>query len=194
MKKNIQENLQNKSKLPLTFVFVDSTLRGAEKQYGKDRATKSKRRVMDTLCPSNGGSARFTFGYKGMCQFWFVDFQQYVTQYDWLLRVDDDCLLSPFRTSLASTNLATVFPLPDHVPFAAAQWTRAEYCSSTTALTGMMNFTQDFATRNHLTSAPGIPTNLSASVVHDTFKRVPVIPGVNAVHSYCMIYVLSLEC
>jgi hypothetical protein len=31
-------------------------------------------------------------------------------------------------------------------------------------------------------------------VVHDTFKRVPVIPGVNAAHSYCMIYVLSLEC
>jgi hypothetical protein len=172
VKKIYQEKLQNKTILPLKFIFVDETLRGAEKQYGKSRTNKASRLFMDEACPANGGSSRFTFGYKGMCQFWFTDFMQYVEEYDWLLRVDDDCTLLKLKESLASTELASIFPLPDHVPFAPAQWTRSGYCSRIGAVTGMMNYTYDFAVRHNLKSVTGEPKNISDHIVFDHVKNV----------------------
>lgn len=35
------------------------------------------------------------FGYKSMCQFWFADFLDYVTDYDAVLRIDDDIVIEP---------------------------------------------------------------------------------------------------
>lgn len=179
-----QEELQNATKLPLQFVFVDDSLRGSEKQYGIDRNIKKKRYFMDTKCPANGGSARFTFGYKGMCQFWFTDFQQYVEQYDWLLRVDDDCDLLHLRESLSVPNMASLLPLPDHVPFAPAQWTRSEFCTHLGAVTGMMSFTKDFADRHNVTTSSGQPTNISQSIVFKPMKKAHKTSGVSHNHNH----------
>ena len=33
-------------------------------------------------------------GYKHMCSFWFVDFLNYVQEYDMLLRIDEDCYIN----------------------------------------------------------------------------------------------------
>ena len=32
-------------------------------------------------------------GYRHMCSFWFVDFWKYVEEYDYLLRIDEDCFI-----------------------------------------------------------------------------------------------------
>lgn len=169
----MQEKLQQTSKLPLIFVFVDSQLRGSEKAYLKKKKESSAMLLMNTMCPSNGGSNYFPFGYKAMCQFWFADFQQYVKEYDWLLRVDDDCdLLQLPGTSSLAPSLGSLFPLPAHIPFAPAMWFSGEACSVKKTVTGLLNFTQQFATAHNLhSSSSGAPRNISA-YTHLTHKHV----------------------
>lgn len=33
------------------------------------------------------------FGYRSMCSFWFVDFWHFIKDYDYLLRIDEDCFI-----------------------------------------------------------------------------------------------------
>ena len=35
----------------------------------------------------------FGWGYRHMCNFWFIDFLNYVKEYDLMLRIDDDCII-----------------------------------------------------------------------------------------------------
>ena len=37
--------------------------------------------------------ANFNIGYRHMCSFWFVDFWSFVSEYDFLLRIDEDCFI-----------------------------------------------------------------------------------------------------
>lgn len=47
-------------------------------------------------CPPTKNSARFGVGYKAMCAFWYIDVFQLpsVSSYDYLLRIDADCIVS----------------------------------------------------------------------------------------------------
>lgn len=36
---------------------------------------------------------RFGYGYRHMCSFWFVDFWNFVKDYDYILRIDEDCYI-----------------------------------------------------------------------------------------------------
>jgi hypothetical protein len=48
-----------------------------------------------TICPKDAFvSSFFGPGYHSMCYFWFIGFQRYVSKYAWLLRIDDDCILT----------------------------------------------------------------------------------------------------
>ena len=123
----------------------------------KNRTTHQ---YMQRICPVNGGSNYFSFGYKGMCQFWFTDFQEYVKDYDWLLRVDDDCHLLKLKNS--SHDLSSLFPLPDHIPLAATMWAESVYCSDQSTVTGLRDFTQDFVLRHNITEPTGELRNLSS--------------------------------
>lgn len=38
-------------------------------------------------------TARFSLSYRHMCSFWFVDFWNFVKEYDYLLRIDEDCFV-----------------------------------------------------------------------------------------------------
>jgi hypothetical protein len=35
----------------------------------------------------------FTLGYRHMCSFWFIDFWNFVEEYDYLIRIDEDCFV-----------------------------------------------------------------------------------------------------
>jgi hypothetical protein len=195
VKPEIQQKLQNNSKLPLTFVYVDSSMRGAENKYLKKVKKRSDKMYMDATCPVNAGSNYFPFGYKAMCQFWFTDFQDYVKDYDWLLRIDDDCHLLKLKESLALTQMSSLLPLPDHVPFAPAMWTRAKYCSSSSTVTGLRDFTQQFVAAHNISSSrgqhPGQPKNISASTFPGKkSRRVKALPGVYmhaCMHAFILI-------
>jgi hypothetical protein len=56
---------------------------------------KDFRVVHNTLCPPSilSDQKNTPPGYNSMCYFWFVAFRDYVKDYDWLIRIDDDCVL-----------------------------------------------------------------------------------------------------
>lgn len=174
---DMQEKLQNSSKLPLKFVFVDEQLRGSEKEYLTKKKEPSAQRQMHKMCPENGGSNYFGFGYKSMCQFWFTDFQKYVKEYDWLLRIDDDCHLMKLNKSL-SPSLSYLFPLPENIPFAPAMWYMGEGCKSyKTTVTGLLKFAQQFASAHNLSSSSSSqlgeqPRRNISAYLHDTSEHV----------------------
>ena len=41
--------------------------------------------------PVDPDVAMFNLGYRHMCSFWFVDFWHFVKDYDYILRIDEDC-------------------------------------------------------------------------------------------------------
>jgi hypothetical protein len=41
--------------------------------------------------PIDPDTHMFGYGYRHMCSFWFVDFWQFVTKYEKILRIDEDC-------------------------------------------------------------------------------------------------------
>lgn len=47
-------------------------------------------------CHETALSSQFSQGYKTMCRFWFDGFLSYLGDYDYIVRVDDDCYLSSF--------------------------------------------------------------------------------------------------
>jgi hypothetical protein len=38
-------------------------------------------------------SSGYNWGYRHMCNFWFIDFHKYLKDYELMLRVDDDCIV-----------------------------------------------------------------------------------------------------
>ncbi|CAE8611203.1 unnamed protein product [Polarella glacialis] len=57
---------------------------------------KSSKESESHGCQESGLSANFGAGYRAMCSFWFMDFQELdvAYDYDFFLRIDDDCEVS----------------------------------------------------------------------------------------------------
>ena len=45
------------------------------------------------LCPPSQLSEYFTLGYKNMCYFWSITFLEYLKDYDYIIRIDEDCTI-----------------------------------------------------------------------------------------------------
>jgi hypothetical protein len=91
-------------------------------------------------------------GYFSMCYFWFVAFRKYVTGYDWMLRLDEDC-------TLAEDSRVAIYGLPETVHFASTQWTNLERTNKFDKITakyegmvvrGLRNLTITFAQKHNI--------------------------------------------
>lgn len=77
-----QEYIQNQTpKLPIIFKEV--------KLYLNEESNNE--------CPSTGLSNRFSLGYKGMCHFWSIDFLKYLKDYEYIFRIDEDCIIDNIK-------------------------------------------------------------------------------------------------
>lgn len=56
-----------------------------------------------SLCPPTNVSQSFSMGYKNMCYFWSINFLEYLKDYEYILRVDEDCLLQSIPTNIFET-------------------------------------------------------------------------------------------
>ena len=74
--------------------------------------------VNNSICPPSSFSQLSVTpaGYHSMCYFWFLGFMEYVLKYEWMLRIDSDCVLSE--------NARDVMTSLDRqkVSFASARW------------------------------------------------------------------------
>jgi hypothetical protein len=79
-----QEYILKNSKAELLFRDV--------KQYATRAAFDDSKNIYNMeLCPPNKLSERFPIGYKHMCHFWSIDVFEYLTDYQYIIRIDEDC-------------------------------------------------------------------------------------------------------
>jgi hypothetical protein len=53
----------------------------------------SRDKVNNDLCPPTRQSMMFRLGYKHMCHFWSIDFLDYLKEYKFIIRIDEDCFV-----------------------------------------------------------------------------------------------------
>jgi hypothetical protein len=74
-----QKYIQNKTPyLPLIFITI--------KMYDNNFKNKN-------ICPETVLSNSFSNGYKNMCYFWSIDFLNYLKDYNYIIRIDEDCII-----------------------------------------------------------------------------------------------------
>jgi hypothetical protein len=62
------------------------------KECGNKQAfDDSRNKVNKELCPPTPLSDQFPLGYKHMCHFWSIGLFDYLSDYDYVLRIDEDC-------------------------------------------------------------------------------------------------------
>jgi hypothetical protein len=56
--------------------------------------------IKSNYCIPTKLSEKFSNGYKNMCQFWSVDLFKYVKDYNYIIRIDEDCILKNISTNI----------------------------------------------------------------------------------------------
>ena len=62
-------------------------------QYIDVKSTQKAFRQEKESIPFDSETTAFPIGYRHMCSFWIIDFWNFVTEYDLLLRIDEDCVV-----------------------------------------------------------------------------------------------------
>lgn len=65
----------------LKIIFIDVKI--------KNKAFLEDKKCLKIYSPTKN----FKLGYRHMCSFWFVDFWDYVEEYNMILRIDEDCVI-----------------------------------------------------------------------------------------------------
>lgn len=88
-----QEHISRHSRAQLIFRDI--------KQYATKGAFDDSKNVYNMeLCPPNEVSERFPIGYKHMCHFWSIDLFDYLSEYQYVIRIDEDCFVDRIDASL----------------------------------------------------------------------------------------------
>jgi len=71
------------------------------KTSGNNQAFNDAKNLVNMdLCPPTPQSKAFPLGYKHMCHFWSIDFINYLKDYEYIIRIDEDCFVSNFDVSI----------------------------------------------------------------------------------------------
>jgi len=88
--KEHQSHIRKSSK-NLSIIFSD-----VKKAQPKTAFDDKKNKINISLCPPTPQSMSFPLGYKHMCHFWSMDFLDYLSNYKYIIRIDEDCLVTKF--------------------------------------------------------------------------------------------------
>jgi len=56
--------------------------------------------VNNSECPNTSLSGSFNNGYKNMCYFWSISFLEYLKDYNYIIRIDEDCVLKSINKNI----------------------------------------------------------------------------------------------
>jgi len=104
-------------------------------------AFKEEKKTISVFEPTKS----FGLNYRHMCSFWFVDFWNYVKEYEYILRVDEDCVID--------FNIPEIFYTLQNKTAVYGAWTR----DNDFVTHGLNEFTQNFIKENLGISTPIIP-------------------------------------
>lgn len=74
--------------MPITFVDIHDTKSAA---FNMDVVPSTSQHTYETTL-----SKSFPIGYKHMCHFWFIDFLKCCSSYNYVVRIDEDCVVTHF--------------------------------------------------------------------------------------------------
>lgn len=69
-------------------------------EYPRTAFNDTKNKINNDLCPPTTRSNQFSLGYKHMCHFWFIGFLDYTKDYQYLIRIDEDCIIHKFDNEI----------------------------------------------------------------------------------------------
>ena len=92
-------------------------------------------------CPNNNVSNNFSIGYKNMCYFWSISCLEYLKNYNYIIRVDEDCELANIDPNLIEKYKK------ENIMFSSAEWQDSDDISVTT---GMKELFTDFMKKHNL--------------------------------------------
>jgi len=98
--------------------------------------------INNTLCPPNDLSNRFSNGYKNMCHFWSIDFLHYLKDYEYIIRIDEDCIIKNIDIDTIENYQK------NNIIFSSAFYQDNDDINVTTGLEKLMN---DFLNEHNLT-------------------------------------------
>lgn len=113
-------------------------------------------------CGRNRWSQHFKRGYKNMCRFWFMGFLEYVPEYDWMFRLDDDCefeedarfmLPDPFHHTKATKPV--FLSSPSWLPLHRQGFDHISTDGDGDVVKGLGNLVREFA-KTHNVSTPAL--------------------------------------
>lgn len=111
----------------------------------KEHAFKAEKKSISFFEPTK----TFGLNYRHMCSFWFIDFWNYVKDYEMILRIDEDCIIE--------FNIPEIFYNLQNKAAIYGAWT----ADQDFVTQGLNNFTQQFIKENIQTNVPAIPHNPS---------------------------------
>jgi hypothetical protein len=80
-----------------------------------NNAFDNNKNIVNEFCPPNWLTNNFPIGYKHMCHFWSIDFLDYLKDFDYVIRIDEDCVVENFNMSIIDEmedeNLLFVSPM-----------------------------------------------------------------------------------
>ena len=143
----IQTNLHNKSIDIL--IFHEGNITGEHQSYIIDKTPSLEIHFINV---NNGlafkshkseiqidpGTSFFGFGYRHMCSFWFVDFWNFVGNYDKMLRIDEDCFID--------CNIDAILIELDRYKFICGKWIE----DHDFVTIGMNKMSLDFSRKNNI--------------------------------------------
>lgn len=138
-----QNYISSKSILPLMFRDV--------KEYGNGKAFHPSRDIINMdLCPPTPRSSWFELGYKHMCYFWSIDLFDYLSEYEYIIRVDEDVLVTKFDDSVLDKMIG------DDIKFGAPLFCYYEgKLDGPDVMVGLQKLTEDFYEKhNHIPPMP----------------------------------------
>ena len=98
---SIHQNLQDKT-IPI-LIFHEGNITQLQQTHISNQTPELNIRFIDVKStqkafrqekesiPFELETTAFSIGYRHMCSFWIIDFWHFVTEYDFLLRIDEDC-------------------------------------------------------------------------------------------------------
>lgn len=169
-----QTHISNQTpELNLQFIDVKST----GKAFRKEKES----------IPFDPETAAFPIGYRHMCSFWIMDFWHFVSEYDFLLRIDEDCIID--------FNIDQLFDKLQHTQKSVITGLWGNDCGFVTK--GMNSFTINFISQKYhkphynidIKSPPSGPCCIFALQLDHIRRNVPdIFPYLEALDQINGIY------
>jgi len=130
-----QKHISNES--PFSLIFKNIKECGDKTAFDDSRDLVNKE-----LCPPTELSSKFPLGYKHMCYFWSINLFEYLLDYEYVIRIDEDVFIQEIDTKIleAIIDQKIKFAAPYICPF----------LDHPDVMVGLEKLTKEFSEKNNL--------------------------------------------